>query len=99
MIFIIKGLKYDTEKMKLIADVKKWYSFDNSLLNNFVGKEVGKEYKCHLWRSKKGNWLLTHERDYGEKAGEAIEEEEAKKLLLRYAPSKYEELFEEIPEA
>ena len=99
MRFIINGMIYDTEKMELITDVMKWYSFNNIFANNLFGKEVGKVYKCHLWKSKKGNWLLTHERDYGEKRGEAIEEEEAKKLLLRYEPSKYEELFEEIPEA
>lgn len=99
MIFIINGMKYDTEKMELITDVMKWYSFNNTFVNNFFGKEVGKVYKCHLWKSKNGNWLLTHERDYGEKEGEAIEEEEAKNLLLKHEPSKYEELFEEIPEA
>lgn len=31
--------------------------------------------------------------------GEAIEEDEAKRLLMQYAPDKYEELFGEIPEA
>jgi hypothetical protein len=51
-----------------------------------------------LWKSKKGKWLLTHGVDYTNK-GEAIEEDEAKQLLMQYAPDKYEELFEEIPEA
>ena len=41
---------------------------------------------------------MTHDQDYISK-GEAIEEEEAKKLLMKYAPDKYEELFEEIPDA
>lgn len=41
---------------------------------------------------------MTHEADYRNK-GEAIEEDEAKRLLMQYAPDKYEELFEEIPEA
>ena len=49
-------------------------------------------------RSKKGNWLLTHECDYTA-IGEAISENEAKELLLKYAPDEYEELFEKIPEA
>ena len=83
MMFIIKGLKYDTEKMKHIADVKKWYS----------------SYSYQLWKSKKGNWLLTHEIDYGEKVGQAIKEDEAKELLMEYAIDKYEELFGKIPEA
>lgn len=42
MMFIIKGLKYDTEKMKHIADVKKWYSYNSSLLNGFWEKKPGK---------------------------------------------------------
>ena len=49
--------------------------------------------------SKKGNWLLTHTEDYATKVGEAITEEEAKSLLMRYAPDDYEKRFEEIPEA
>lgn len=31
MRFVIQGLKYDTDKMKKIANVKKWYK-TNSLL-------------------------------------------------------------------
>lgn len=77
MVFIIHDMKYDTEKMEHISDVKKWYSFNSS----FFGKEVGRTYSCQLWKSKKGNWLLTHEIDYEEKVGEAIKENEAKVLL------------------
>lgn len=99
MVFIIGGKKYDTDKMEKVADVKKWYRVDNIFSRALYGeKEVGRYYKCELWRSNKGNWLLTHECDYAE-VGEAISESEAKGLLLRYAPDKYEELFEEIPEA
>ena len=99
MIFIIKGMKYDTEKMKLIANVEKWYKVDNIFSRAlYGGREVGRYYKCELWRSKKENWLLTHECDCTV-VGETISESEAKKLLLRCAPDEYEELFEEIPEA
>lgn len=99
MIFIIKGMKYDTDKMEKVADVKKWYRVDNLFAHAlYGGQEVGRYYKCELWKSKKGNWLLTHEYDYTV-LGEAIGESEAKELLLRYAPDEYEELFEEIPEA
>ena len=99
MIFIIKGMKYDTDKMEKVADVKKWYEEDSLFLRALYGnQEVGKYYKCELWRSKKGNWLLTCEYDY-KKMGESISESEAKELLLRYAPDEYEELFEKIPEA
>lgn len=99
MIFIIKGMKYDTDKMEKVADVKKRYRVDNIFLRALYGaKEVGRYYKCELWKSKKGNWLLTHEYDC-KKMGESISESEAKDLLLIYATDKYEELFEEIPEA
>lgn len=99
MIFIIKGMKYDTDKMEKVADVKKWYKEDNLFLRALYGnQEVGRYYKCELRRSKKGNWLLTHECDYTS-IGEAISENEAKELLLKYAPDEYEELFEKIPEA
>lgn len=99
MIFIIKGMKYDTDKMEKVADVKKWYRVDDLFSRALYGQqEVGRYYKCELWRSNKGNWLLTLEYDYTE-VGEAISESEAKELLLRCAPDEYEELFEEIPEA
>lgn len=97
MRFIINGMKYDTNKMEKIANVKKWYATSNALIRGIYG-DVGNEYICELWKSSKGNWLLTHDQDYSSR-GEAIEEDEAKKLLMRYAPDKYEELFEEIPDA
>ena len=98
MIFIIKGMKYDTEKMELIANVVKWYSFDNALLEALYGREVGRNYYCKIWKSKKGNWILTHELD-GKTVGEVIEEDEAKELLMRYAPIEYEKIYGEIQEA
>ena len=93
MIFIIKGMKYDTDKMEKVADVKKWYRVDGIFARALYGnEEVGRDYKCELWRSKKGNWLLTHE--YNNKThGEAISESEAKERLLKYATDEYEELF------
>ena len=99
MKFVINGMKYDTDKMEKVADVNKWYRVDNIFSRALYGaQEVGRYYKCELWRSKKGNWLTTHEYDY-KKVGEAISESEAKELLLRCAMDKYEELFGEIPEA
>lgn len=41
---------------------------------------------------------MTHEADY-KIIGQAITEEEAKELLMRYATDVYEKEFEEIPEA
>ena len=76
MQFVIQGMKYDTEKMRKVATVKKWYREDIYLNRAmFPGKEVGRTHKCELWKSEKGNWLLTHEMDYSKSMGEAITEE------------------------
>lgn len=101
MRFVINGMKYNTDNMEEVAEVRKWYRVDNGITNlMYPDKEVGMVRQCTLWKSRKGNWLLTHKEDYYQKDyGEAIEEEEAKELLMKYAPDKYEELFEEIPEA
>lgn len=77
MRFVIQGLKYDTDKMKKIANVKKWYKTNSLLVKAIYGnEEVGTTYDCELWRSEKGNWLLTHTEDYNTKVGHAITEEE-----------------------
>ena len=79
MRFVIQGLKYDTDKMKKIANVKKWYKTNSLLVKAIYGnEEVGTTYDCELWRSEKGNWLLTHTEDYNTKVGHAITEEEAR---------------------
>ena len=78
MRFIIGGMKYNTDNMEKIADVKKWYEVQNYFTQAlYPGKEVGRTYDCELWRSKKGNWLLTHEADY-RYIGEAIEKKRSK---------------------
>ena len=65
MEFVIKGMKYNTEKMEKVAEVRKWYRVDTFLTRSmYPGKEVGRTYPCELWKSAKGNWLLTHEEDY-----------------------------------
>lgn len=91
MVFVIQGMKYDTEKMRKVATVKKWYRED-TFLNRamFPGQKVGRTHECELWKSEKGNWLLTHEMDYSKNMGEAITEEKAKELLMRYATPIYE---------
>ena len=83
MKFVINGMKYDTDKMERVATVKKWYKNDSALTQiMFPGQEVGRTYSCELWKSEKGNWLLTHEEDFQAKYGEAVGEEEAKELLM-----------------
>ena len=100
MKFVINGMKYDTDKMERVATVKKWYKNDSALIQiMFPEQEVGRTYSCELWKSEKGNWLLTHEMDYSKSMGEAITEEKAKELLMRYATPIYEEMFGELPEA
>lgn len=56
MRFIINGLKYETDKMEEIATVKKWYRSTNALVNAvFGGIDVGNDYICTLWKSKREN--------------------------------------------
>ena len=99
MEFVTKGMKYNTEKMEKVAEVRNWYRVDTFLTRSmYPGKEVGRTYPCELWKSAKGNWLLTHEEDYST-YGEAIQEEEAKSLLMRHATDIYEKMFGELPEA
>lgn len=100
MQFVIKGMKYNTDNMENVAKVKKWYQIDNIWTRAaYPDKEVGRVYECELWKSEKGNWLLTHEVDYSKAMGEAITEEEARELLTRFATPIYESLFGELPEA
>lgn len=99
MVFIIDCKKYDTDKMEKVADVKKWYKVDNIFSRAiYGGEEVGRYYLCELWRSEKGNWLLTHKVDC-KTYGQAISEFEAQSLLITYATEEYEERYGELPEA
>lgn len=96
MIFVIDNLKYDTDKMELISEKCEYpYTWTFILTNTEIGS-YGKDVK--LWKTKKGNWLLTYRTAYVSK-GVKLPEEEVKKLLLHYDLPKYEELFGEIEEA
>lgn len=94
MIFIINNMKYDTDKMEKVADVKKRYP-----AGGIWGQNVTSIEDCKLWKSNRGNWLLTRKNFYGGHYGEAIKEAEAKELLMRYAWKAYEKKFGEIEEA
>ena len=83
---MINKLKYDTDKMTLVSDFLNLKSY-------YAGKNV------KLWKSAKGNWLLTYEDPYKNKYGKAIDKEEAANLLLEYDLEKYEEIFGELEEA
>lgn len=96
MVFVIDNLKYDTDKMELISEKCEYtYTWKFTLLNTEMSSP-GKDVK--LWKSKKGNWLLTYNTDYVSK-GVKMLEEDVKKLLLEYDLSKYEGLFGELEEA
>lgn len=96
MIFVIDNLKYDTDKMELISDKCEYiYHWEFTLLKTKMSGS-GKDVK--LWKSKKGNWLLTYNTDYQSK-GVKLSDEDVKKLLMKYDLSKYEEIFGELEEA
>ena len=92
MLFVINGLKYDTDKMELISKKCKWIH-KGSLLEgsyNFVC-----DVNVKLYRSIHNRWLITY--NYGaNRHAIAISEETASKLLRDYDIEKYEQLFSEL---
>lgn len=96
--FIIKNKVYDTAKMELVGNVKKWYEYTGYLLQHLWGKGVGRNYDCKLFCSEKGNWLLTHEGENG-LTGEAISEDEAKNLLMHHDYDAYSKKYGALEEA
>lgn len=95
-VFVIDGKKYDTNKMSMIAHVKKWCK--NDLASLMAGRELGGYCDCKLYRSEKGNYLLVKD-ECGRLLGEAIDETEAKQLLMCYDYKAYEKIYGEIEEA
>ena len=96
MVFVIDNLKYDTDKMELISEKCQYFYTWIFTLTNTKMRSYGKDVK--LWKSKKGNWLLTYRTDYDSR-GVKLLDKDVKKLLLDYDLSKYEELFGELEEA
>lgn len=97
--FIIKNKVYDTDKMTFIGYVRKWYKFTGWFTTQLFGEDMGRMCTCELYRSQKGNWLITHENDVNAICGEAITEKEARNLLLHSDYEKYTELFGGLEEA
>ena len=91
---VINNLKYDTDKMELISDeCEYWYK--GELLGTpmrYRGRDV------RLWRSSKGNWLLTYKSDYTT-YGKALCEKEVENILIQYDLEMYEQIFGEVEEA
>lgn len=96
MVFVINNLKYDTDKMELISDKCEYVYTWTLILTHTEMRSYGKDVK--LWKSQKGNWLLTYRTDYALN-GVKLLEKDVKKLLLKYDLQKYEELFGEFEEA
>ena len=96
MIFVINNLKYDTDKMELVSE-KCQYNY-LSVIYGDICKFDGKDVK--LFKSTKGNWLLTYkERNWHKSFCVALDEEKAKDILLTYDLKAYEKVFGELEEA
>ena len=85
MIRIINGLKYDTDKMELIAS----YEYGQSSLFGEIRKK-----RCKIYKSKKGRYL---EIDNG--IWSPIAENCVKRKLMSYDVAAYEKIFGEVEEA
>lgn len=96
--FVIQNKVYDTDKMKLAGNVRKWYKFTGWVSRQLFGEDMGRICDCKLYRSDKGNWLLVHEGGTG-LCGEAIKLTEAKELLLHCDYDSYVALFGALEEA
>ncbi len=46
--FIIQNKVYDTDKMKLVGHVRKWYEFQGWLQKQMFGDGMGRMYDCKL---------------------------------------------------
>lgn len=84
MIYVFDNLKYDTDKMEMVSSKCK-YAFNIFQLQANVG----------LYRSLKGRWLVVFQQG----GAIAIDEEEAKRILLKYDIEAYEKVFGELEEA
>lgn len=96
--FVIQNKVYDTDKMKLVGSVRKWYKFNGWLPQHIFGEDMGRIYDCQIYLSNKGNWLLVHDGSTG-LCGETIKAKEAKDLLLHCDYDNYVALFGALEEA
>lgn len=94
MIFVINNLKYDTDKMKLVSERCEYYhsSIMFGRLMHYTTDEV------KVWKSRKGNWLLTYKFSCKYYA-KALTEIKVKELLMEYDLKVYEKIFGELEEA
>lgn len=85
MIRIINGLKYDTDKMELIAK----YTYGSLSICNGIHKRT-----CQIYKSKKGRYLKIDDGIWI-----PITENDMKRLLMIHDATTYEKMFGEVEEA
>lgn len=85
-------LKFDTEKMKVIAKDIKYKKDYNTLFG-----DINIYVLVTIYKSKKGRYLLMYKYD-GEYKVELLSEESVKSLLIDNDIDAYEKLFGEIEE-
>lgn len=83
-------VKYDTDKMRLVSDKVKY------TCKNIFGLTALRSGE--LYKSKKGNWLGVVQKDLEKEIG-TVDEETARKMLMKYDTDKYEEIFGKLEEA
>lgn len=98
MIFIINNLKYDTAKMEEVCSFEMEERLQYKVPFTEEVLSIPGKYPHILYVSKKGNWLITYKTD-NYVHGAAISEAEAKSVIMKNCPEKYEELFGPIEEA
>lgn len=55
MQFVINGMKYETDNMEMVAEVKKWYRVDNTLTRAmYPGKELDGNMRASCGNLQKG---------------------------------------------
>lgn len=85
MIRIIDGLKYDTDKMELIAK----YTYGSFSICSGICKRV-----CIIYKSKKGRYLQIENGIWS-----PISEDCVKRKLMSHNVAAYEKMFGEVEEA
>ena len=95
MLFVINGLKYDTDKMELISNKCKWL---HKGLWFWGQHEFAYYVDANLYKSIHNRWLITYECGASTYAV-AITEKKASNLLKDYDLEKYEQFFGELEEA
>lgn len=96
--FVLMGKVYDVAKMEFIGNVKKRIPVTDPLTLYIYGPDATRLLSGKLYRSQKGNWLLVVE-NRDSYTGIAIDEDEARRLLMKWDLTAYEKAFGPLEEA